>query len=238
MELIPSIDILNGQVVRLHQGNYNKPTVFSDDPLTISLRWQALGAKRLHIIDLDGSAKGKPINLHLVEKIASQLRIPIQLGGGIRSAETIKRVLQAGVGRIIIGTKAVDNPAFIEDCIATFNNEGVIVAIDSQKDMVAIKGWREMTSVSATSLLNQMELIGVRRFLITDIDRDGTLRGPNLDLIRRTTARSKAKILAAGGIHTVTDLKELSYLKVEGAILGKALYSGTIDFAQALLDLS
>lgn len=238
MELIPAIDILERQVVRLYKGKYTEATVFSEDPVATSLHWESLGATRLHIIDLDGTSEGSPQNLDLIEKLTSQLRIPIQLGGGIRSLESAAQAFEAGADRIIIGTKAIENPTFIEECISRFGNEQIVVAVDCQKGKVAVKGWKELTSTLATDLLKRMELLGVLRFLVTDIERDGTLRGPNIDLIQQVITNTKREILAAGGIHTVEDLKILSNLNIDGAILGKALYSGTIDLAEALMSVA
>ena len=235
MELIPAIDILERQVVRLHKGKYTEATVFSDDPIATSLHWESLGATRIHIIDLDGSSEGSPQNLDLIEKITSLLTIPIQLGGGIRSIESATQAFEAGADRIIIGTKAIENPAFIEECIALFGNEKIIVAVDCQGEKVAVKGWRELTDTPASVLLKHMEQVGVLRFLVTDIDRDGTLKGPNVDLIQQVNTNTKGKILAAGGMHKVEDLQILSSLNIDGAILGKALYSGTIDLTEALM---
>jgi phosphoribosylformimino-5-aminoimidazole carboxamide ribotide isomerase len=235
MELIPAIDILARQVVRLHKGKYANATVFSDDPVATALHWESLGATRLHVIDLDGASEGISQNLDLIEQITSQLRIPIQLGGGIRSLENATQAFQAGVDRIIIGTKAIENSVFIKECISLFGDEKIIVAVDSQKGKVAVKGWREITSTSSLDLLKNMEQLGVLRFLVTDIDRDGTLRGPNVGLIQQVATHTNAKILAAGGVHKVADLKMLSDLNIDGTILGKALYSGTIDLKEALM---
>jgi len=170
MEIIPAVDLRNGKCVRLYQGDYTKETVFSDDPASMALRWQSEGAKRLHLVDLDGAAKGEPCNLIAIQKIAESVEIPIELGGGIRSLDTIEQLLKLGVGRVILGTVAIENPDMVQDACRRFR-EQVIIGIDARDGWVATRGWLEKSSVTAGELAKQMIGLGARRFIYTDISR-------------------------------------------------------------------
>ena len=234
MEVIPSIDIRGGLCVRLHQGDYARETVYSDDPNGVGLRWRREGACRLHVVDLDGAAEGMPVNLQVISSLASRVGIPIQVGGGVRSFEAAQRLLDCGAGRVVLGTVAVQDPELVQRLVRVWGSNSVVVAVDARGGKVAIKGWREDTDVSAGELVRQMEEIGVSRFLYTDIARDGTLTSPNFDAIRDLSSQTVHPILASGGISSTEHVVRLATIGVEGAILGRALYTGDIELKSAI----
>ena len=234
MEVIPSIDIRGGLCVRLHQGDYARETVYSDDPIGVGLRWRREGACRLHVVDLDGAAEGMPVNLQVISSLASRVGIPIQVGGGVRSFEAAQRLLDCGAGRVVLGTVAVQDPELVQRLVRVWGSNSVVVAVDARGGKVAIKGWREDTDVSAGELVRQMEEIGVSRFLYTDIARDGTLTSPNFDAIRDLSSQTVHPILASGGISSTEHVVRLATIGVEGAILGRALYTGDIELKSAI----
>ena len=219
--------------MRLYQGDYNIETVFSDDPLEVALKWQSLGAPRLHIVDLDGAATGELHNLDIIKEIASALLIPTQLGGGIRRLETIEELLKAGIERVILGTAAVENPEIVEEACKKFR-ESIIVGVDARDGYIATRGWRQETELEALKFVESMVRLGVRRFIYTDINRDGTLTEPNFTAIAELIDTIRLPIIASGGVSTINHLNMLQKLGAEGAIVGKALYTGDIDLKQAL----
>jgi phosphoribosylformimino-5-aminoimidazole carboxamide ribotide isomerase len=237
MEIIPAIDLRGGNCVRLYQGDYEQETIFSTDPVEVALEWQSLGAPRLHLVDLDGAAAGEPQNLDVVTQIASTVWLSTQLGGGIRTPETVERVLRAGVDRIILGTAAIENPELIEEMCRRFG-EAIIIAIDARESYVATHGWRELTITTVSELIQSMAAVGARRFIYTDISRDGTLTEPNFESIASLVASTGLPIIASGGISSVAHLRKLKQLGVEGAIVGRALYTGDINLKRALAELS
>jgi phosphoribosylformimino-5-aminoimidazole carboxamide ribotide isomerase len=219
--------------VRLYQGNYAQETIFDDDPLAVALRWQSLGASRIHIVDLDGAAAGDVVNLGIIHTIANAVLVPTQLGGGIRTIETISRVLKMGVERVILGTVAVENGDLVREACRKYS-DSIIVSIDARDGEVATRGWIQGTKLQAVSLAREMVTLGVRRFIYTDITRDGTLAGPNYNAITELIESVKRPVIAAGGISSAEHLQVLRRLGVEGAIIGKALYTGDIELKQAL----
>lgn len=233
MEIIPSIDLREGRCVRLYQGDYQQETVFSDDPLDVALKWQSMGAPRLHIVDLDGAATGEIGNLDIIRNISAAMLIRVQLGGGIRRIETIEALLKSGVDRVILGTAAVEDPQLIVDACRLYQ-ESIIVGIDARRGIIATRGWVEETSISAIELAEAMAKKGVRRFIYTDIERDGTLTEPNFAAISGFIDELRLPVIAAGGISSINHLKVLQKLGVEGAIIGKALYTGDIILKEAL----
>jgi phosphoribosylformimino-5-aminoimidazole carboxamide ribotide isomerase len=233
IDIIPAVDIRNGKCVRLFQGDYNRETVFNENPLEVALQWQVLGAQRLHIVDLDGAAAGTTVNLRVVEKMAKVLKVPIQLGGGIRSLETIEILIGIGIKRVILGTAAVENLDMVQTACSKYA-EFVIVSIDARDGQVATRGWLQGTQLKAVKLAQDMARLGVRRFIYTDINSDGTLVGPNYKAITDLVKAVNLPVIAAGGISSVGHLKVLKQIGVEGAIIGKALYTGDIDLKQAL----
>ena len=226
-----------GRCVRLYQGNYNQETVFSDDPLDVALKWQSVGAPRLHIVDLDGAADGEPRNLDVIKEIAKAILIPVQLGGGIRRLDTVEELLKAGVERVILSTAAVENPRLVEEACHRFS-ESIVVAIDAREGRVATHGWLKDTELASVALAESMVRLGVRRFIYTDISRDGTLTEPNFSAISEIIDTIRLPVIAAGGISSLNHLRMLKKLGAEGAIVGRALYTGDINLKQALADIS
>ncbi len=242
MILIPAIDLIDGQAVRLRQGDYSDSTVFSPDPVAVAGRWVAQGARRLHIVDLDGAKAGEPVNADIVKQIClKHPQLPVQIGGGIRKPETVKAYLEAGVSYVIIGTKAVDEPTFITQLCAEFGGEHIIVGLDAKGDKVATQGWLNETDLTLVELARQFENEGISSIIYTDIARDGMLQGANSSNINKLAVAVSIPVIAAGGVHQLTDLEQLAIEtdgKLAGVITGRAIYEGTLDFAQGqqLLD--
>lgn len=233
MQIIPAVDIKGGKCVRLYQGDYSQETVFSEDPVAMAQQWQSQGARRLHIVDLDGAASGEPRNLAIIEAIVKQTGLPVQLGGGIRDEATVTRLLDSGVKRVILGTVAIEQPDLIQRLCRKFG-QAIIVGIDARDGFVATRGWKQATTVTALELAQQMAALGVLRLLYTDIKRDGTLTEPNYPAIAELLNKTKLPVIAAGGIAAVRHLQKLKELGAEGAIVGKALYTGNINLPEAL----
>ena len=233
MEIIPAIDLKGGKCVRLYQGDYNQETVFSEDPVDVARHWKSLGAKRIHVVDLDGAAKGKICHFKIISDIASAVGIPVQIGGGIRTIESIEELIDAGIDRVILGTAAIENQELIKEGCKRFKNR-IIAGIDARNGYVATRGWIESSKITAIELIESMKSIGVGRFIYTDISRDGTLTEPNFAAIESLVATVDTKIIAAGGISSIEHLRKLTALDVEGAIVGRALYTGHIDLKKAL----
>lgn len=236
MQVIPSIDLKGGRCVRLYQGDYAKETVFSEDPLGTAQRWESQGASRLHVVDLDGAAGGEPRHLSMIAQIAATLRIPVQVGGGIRRMETIEQYVKAGVERVVLGTAAVENPGLVKEACQVFG-EAIVLGVDARDGFVAVRGWKDKTTVLAADMIEQMEALGARRFIYTDVARDGTLTEPNFQAISELVTRARSPIIASGGVTSVDHLVRLSQLGVEGAIIGRALYTGDIVLDRALAAL-
>ncbi len=236
MQIIPAVDLKDGKCVRLAQGKPEEETVFSEEPVSVALQWQGKGAKLLHIVDLDGALKGTLQNLKIVEEMLKVLEIPLELGGGIRDFSTIERVLGLGVERVILGTSAIKSREVVKEACLKFG-EKIVVGIDAYEGKVSIKGWQETTSQEATLLAGEMEELGVKRLIYTDIKRDGMLRGPNIEGIKKIAGKISIPLIASGGISSLEDLKKIKGLEssgVYGAIIGKALYTGTIDLEEAI----
>lgn len=221
----------------MYQGDYSQETVFSDDPVEVALRWQSLGATRLHLVDLDGAATGELCNLDIIKEIASAILVPTQLGGGIRQLETVEQLLKVGIERVILGTTAVENPELIKEVCYKFG-ESTIVSIDSREGHIATHGWQQQTELETIEFTQSMKQLGVKRFIYTDISRDGTLTEPDFPTIAELVDVIRLPIIIAGGISSLSQLKLLSQIGVEGAIVGKALYTGDINLKQALATIS
>ena len=234
MELIPAIDLIDGKCVRLYQGDYSRETVYADDPVEVALRWESLGASRVHIVDLDGARSGNLDNLDVVERIVKAVAVPVQMGGGVRSLDSARRIIEAGVQRVMLGTVAVRNPDVVRSACAELGSEAVVVAVDSRDGMVAVSGWTSGSDMKATELVARMMEAGVRTFLCTDISRDGTLAGPNYGLMRELVEVAGEGVIAAGGIAAVEHIRRLADVGVGGAVVGKALYTGDVDLGEAL----
>jgi phosphoribosylformimino-5-aminoimidazole carboxamide ribotide isomerase len=236
MDVIPAIDLLDGHCVRLHQGDYGQVTRFSDDPVAQALEWQRQGARRLHLVDLDGAKRGEPVNDAIVRAIAAALSIPVQLGGGVRSAERAEQLLACGLDRVILGTAALEQPALVRQLAARHPGR-IVVGIDAKEGRVATRGWIEQSTVEATELAAGLRDSGIAAIISTDIATDGTLAGPNLEALRRMALASPVPLIASGGVGSLTDLLcllALEPLGVEGVIVGRALYDGSVDLAEAL----
>ena len=236
MEIIPAIDLRHGKCVRLYQGDYNRETVFSEDPVAMAVHWQSQGATRLHLVDLDGAESGAQGNAFVIEKIVQAIDIPIELGGGIRTLTTIEDLLFLGIQRVILGTIAVENRGIVQEACRKFG-DGIVIGVDARDGYIATHGWKQKTSKTATVFVNEMERLGATRIIYTDISRDGTLEGPNFEATAELIAATKLPIIASGGVSSLDHLKKLADIGVEGAIVGQALYTGTIDLKQVLASL-
>lgn len=236
MLLIPAIDLKEGKCVRLRQGRMEETTVFSDDPVAMAGRWVEAGARRLHLVDLDGAFAGKPVNTEIIRRIAVTFpQVPIQVGGGIRDEETVEAYLNAGVQFVIIGTKAVREPHFVSDLCLEYPGH-VIVGLDAKGDKVAINGWSKLSRHEVIDLAKTFERDGVEGIIYTDIGRDGMMEGVNVEATVRLAQAVSVPVIASGGISTLDDIKALCAVKDEGiigAIVGRALYEGSIDLALA-----
>ncbi len=242
MLLIPAIDIKEGKCVRLRQGLMEDSTVFSDSPLEMADKWVELGAKRIHLVDLDGAFAGKPANADVINAIAEKYpNVPIQIGGGIRDERTIQAYLDAGVQYVIIGTRAANEPEFINEISAEFG-KNLIIGLDAKDGIVAVDGWAKLTKHNVIDLAKRFEGDGVQAIIYTDIARDGMMQGVNLEATQKLAESVNIPIIASGGVTNMTDLIELQKIEksgVSGVITGRAIYEGTLDFAegQAYLDM-
>lgn len=236
MLLIPAIDLKNGQCVRLRQGRMDDVTVYSDDPVTIAKRWADEGAERLHVVDLDGAIKGQPVNIKVVEQIAEAVKIPVQVGGGVRDEETVQRYLNAGVAYVIIGTKAVNTPHFLRDLCIEYPRH-IIVGLDAKDGRVALNGWAKVTHHDVVEMAQHCERDGVEAIIYTDIGRDGMMNGFNSASTQKLAKAVNTPVIASGGVSSLEDirvLKEIESDGVTGAIIGRALYEGGLSFKDCL----
>lgn len=236
MEVIPAIDLLEGRCVRLYKGDYTQSQVFSENPVEVAKMWADQGATRLHLVDLDGAKAGKIVNLAAIAAIRNNLSIPIEVGGGLRDRTSVVELFNLGVDWAILGTVAVEQPQLVQQLCQEFP-EKIIIGIDARNGLVATRGWLETSSVLATQLAVQMQELGAATIIYTDINRDGTLEGPNLDALRELAAAISIPVIASGGVSSVTDLLSLLSLEpqgVTGVIVGKALYTGDIILKEGL----
>jgi phosphoribosylformimino-5-aminoimidazole carboxamide ribotide isomerase len=236
MQIIPAIDLLEGQCVRLHQGDYGQVTRFSEDPVTQALAWQDQGASRLHLVDLDGARTGQPVNDAVVKAITAALAIPVQLGGGVRTEERAEELLACGLDRVILGTVAVEQPELVE-ALAARHPGRIVVGIDARDGLVATRGWISASGTEATALAQRFSRSGIAAIISTDIATDGTLAGPNLAALRAMAVASGVPVIASGGVGCLEHLLSLLSLEplgVEGVIVGRALYDGSLDLGEAI----
>jgi len=234
--IIPAVDIKGGKCVRLEQGLMNKETIFSDHPEEMALLWERKGAERLHLVDLDGAVRGKPLNKRAIKNVIDAVSIPVELGGGIRDLDTIEEYINLGIDHIIIGTVAYKNPDLVEEACKRYSGK-IIVAIDSKDNYVSVEGWTEPTSIIAIDLAKRFEDIGIAALIYTDIKRDGMRRGPNIDGIREFARGINVGVIAAGGISSIKDIEDLLPLEedgVSGIITGRALYDGSLKLEEAM----
>ena len=236
MMIIPAIDIKDGKVVRLFRGNFEHPTVYSDDPIVIAKKWETEGAPMLHVIDLDGALTGISKNFEIISRMADAVRIPIQLGGGIRSQYDIARIIAGGISRVILGTKAIQSREFLKQVLVEWK-EKIILSLDCSNGVLAQQGWTQVSDIKATDFAKEIEPLGVSCLIYTDIFRDGTLMGPNVEGITKFLETAKIPVIASGGIAGIDDIKDLLPLESQGLIgiiTGKAIYEGRLDLKEAI----
>ncbi len=236
MIIYPAIDLRHGKCVRLLQGEANRETVYFDDPVSVALRWEAEGAQWLHLVDLDGAMTDDRQNRELAKRIIQALKIPVQLGGGLRRMEDLAEIFAAGVSRAILGTAAVKDRAFLTTALEKFGDK-LAIGIDARNGQVAIKGWQQVESLDALAFANSLAKLGVRTLIYTDISRDGMLIGSNVAATRQMAESSGLRVIASGGVSSLRDLQDLKIVEssgVEGVIVGKALYEGKFTLAEAL----
>jgi phosphoribosylformimino-5-aminoimidazole carboxamide ribotide isomerase len=233
MIILPAIDIKDGQCVRLYQGDYDQVTTYDADPVQVAQRWQSAGASWLHVVDLDGAAAGHPFNVETIQRIRASTSLYIELGGGIRKLIDIRQMFDLGIDRVVLGTAALTDRALLEEVLAYWG-ERIAVGLDARNGWVAISGWLETSQVHATSLATELNACGVQRFIHTDIARDGVLKGPNLEALREVKRVISCSLIASGGVSSIDDLRSIAALNIEGAIVGKALYTGNVDLATAI----
>lgn len=234
MQLYPAIDMKGGKCVRLTQGLFDNVKVYSDTPADMAKLWVSQGASFLHIVDLDGALAGKSVNEEAIRAIVASVDVPIQLGGGIRSAQAVEHMLELGITRCIIGTRAVERPEFIRELIGQFGADHIVAGVDARDGMVAVEGWEKVSDLTALELCLKMKEFGVEHIVYTDISRDGTLTGPNVDYTRELTERTGLDIIASGGMSCMEDLIRLNDCGIRGAIIGKALYENRISLPEAV----
>ncbi|MBO5287548.1 MAG: 1-(5-phosphoribosyl)-5-[(5-phosphoribosylamino)methylideneamino]imidazole-4-carboxamide isomerase [Clostridia bacterium] len=233
MKIFPAIDLYDKKAVRLYKGDYAQMTVYSENPIEIALDFQRQGAKFIHMVDLEGAKNGTTPNISVVREIAEKTDLFVEIGGGIRSMETVKRYLDNGVDRVILGTSAVTDESFLIEAVSTYG-EKIAVGADVKDGYIAIKGWIEKSQFSLDDFLSKMEKIGVKTVICTDISKDGAMKGTNLQLYRELSQKYSLDIIASGGVSTIDDIRALSQMNLYGAIIGKAYYTGAIDLSEAL----
>ena len=233
MNIIPAIDLIGGKAVRLMKGDYNKVTVYSDTPVEVAKYFESCGASFIHLVDLDGAKDGSTANFNTIRDIVDSTSMSVEVGGGIRNIETVKKYIDIGVDRIIIGTAAVTDPDFMIEAVKYYP-ENIAVGIDIKDGYVAIKGWTEVSAYSCFDFCEKMQNIGVRTVICTDISKDGMMSGTNHGLYSELSKKFNMNIIASGGVSSLDDVKRLSKMDIYGAILGKALYTGAVDLSEAI----
>jgi len=233
MILLPAIDIKDNKCVRLTQGKFDKLVVYSDDPGEMAKKWESMGAEYLHVVDLDGAKNEGFQNRRSIEKIAKSISIPMQAGGGIRSEERVKDLINIGVDRVIVGTMAIENRELLTKLVKNYKDH-IAVSIDALKSKVATRGWQRVENVDSIEMCKVLESMGIKTIVYTDISKDGMLSGPNFDIYKELSTKTIINIIASGGVTTLEDIKKLREMNLYGAIIGKALYDGRLDFKDAL----
>jgi phosphoribosylformimino-5-aminoimidazole carboxamide ribotide isomerase len=232
MQVIPAIDLRGGQCVRLRQGDYDRETVFGDDPAAMAAKWESEGASRIHLVDLDGAREGRPVNVDAVRAILGRVGVPCQLGGGVRDESTIAAWLDAGLDRVIVGTRALQDPSWFRSMAEKYPGR-LTLGLDAKDGRVATGGWLEVSSVGAAELAKQFDDLPLAAVIYTDIARDGMLEGPNLEATEALAARRRTPVTASGGVGRLEDLARLATLPVEACIVGRALYEGRFRLSEA-----
>lgn len=233
MIILPAIDLLGRKAVRLLKGDYNQVTVYSDSPLEVARNFKSLGAMHIHMVDLDGAKYGTTPNMDIVAEVAENTGLFVEIGGGIRSMDTVKKYIDAGVSRVILGTAAICDEAFLKEAVRTYG-EKIAVGADVKDGKIAVKGWLEQSDVTLDEFFLKMQNLGVKNIICTDISRDGAMRGTNLELYRELSAKYSLDITASGGVSSIEDVKELRKMNLYGAIIGKAYYTGAVDLKEAI----
>ena len=233
MKIFPAIDLYDKKAVRLFKGDYAQMTVYSENPLEVASDFEKKGAKYIHMVDLEGAKNGTTPNLEIVKSIAENTGLFVEIGGGIRSMETVKKYLDNGVGRVILGTSAVTDESFLREAVSAYG-EKIAVGADVKDGYIAIKGWIEKSQYSLEEFLSKMEQIGVKTIICTDISKDGAMKGTNLELYKELNNRYSLDIIASGGVSSIDDIVALKEMNMYGAIIGKAYYTGAIDLQQAI----
>lgn len=233
MRIYPAIDIKDGNCVRLLQGRFSDLTVYGDNPTEMAKKWESLGGEYIHVVDLDGALKGQGVNAKVIKSICKHVNVPVQTGGGIRTMEDIENKLACGISRVIIGTKAVRDADFVKRAVDKYGDK-IVIGIDAKNSMVAIEGWEEVSEFKAVDFAKKMENIGVKTIVYTDIATDGTLQGPNLDAMAEMAKETNLDVIASGGVGSLEHIKTLVPTGVEGVIVGRALYTGNVDLAEAI----
>ena len=233
MYIYPAIDLYGGKAVRLYKGDYAQMTVYSDDPVSVAKNFAAAGASHIHLVDLEGAKIGKPANLDTIAKIVEATGLFAEVGGGIRDMETVDSYLSIGVSRVILGTAAVKDPDFLKEALAKYD-EKIAVGVDLKDGLVAIKGWTETSDLKAEDFFIQMQNLGIKTIICTDISRDGAMKGTNRELYRDLSAKFDIDLIASGGVSSMEDVKALAEMKLYGAIIGKAYYIGAVDLKEAV----
>lgn len=234
MQLYPAIDIKNGQCVRLKQGMFHDVEVYSNMPARVAAMWEQQGASFIHLVDLDGALVGHSVNEEVIKSIVSSVHVPTQLGGGIRTMKDIETILGYGVTRVILGTKAVQDPIFVKEAVENFGADKIVVGVDARNGMVAIEGWEKVSSLHAVNLCLKMKEYGIKTIAYTDILRDGMLQGPNMEHTKEISDVTGMEIIASGGVSSMKDLERLYYAGIKGAIIGKALYENQLNLKAAI----
>lgn len=232
--IFPAIDIKDNKCVRLKQGDFNKVDVYSDDPLEMAKEWESKGAEFLHLVDLDGARGDGFNNKESIERIVKNIKIPIQLGGGIRSEEKAKHLLDLGVNRIILGTVAIENPELLKKLLDQYGNEKIVVGVDAKDGKVATRAWEVVSEVDSLKLCKELEAMGVKTIVYTDISKDGMLEGPNFQIYERLLEETNLDIIVSGGVSFMEDIKRLKKMDPYGAIIGKAFYDNLLDFKEVI----
>lgn len=234
MRLYPAIDIMEGKCVRLAQGKADKSTVYGD-PIEFALKWQSEGAEYLHVVDLDAAFTGEPKNRDIIKKIVRTVKIPVQVGGGVRTKETILKLIEdLGVSRVVMGTVAIEDPDLVVWAVDKFGSDRIVIGIDAKNGKVATRGWVEDTDVDAITLAKRVKEMGIQNIVYTDISKDGMMVGPNTEWIKQMVKTTWINVIASGGISTIEDVKAVRDSGACGVIMGRALYEGSIDFAEAM----
>ena len=233
MIIFPAVDIKDNKCVRLTQGKFDNVKVYSDDPVEIAKQWEELGAEFLHVVDLDGARNVEFTNRKSIEKITKNIKIPLQVGGGVRNEERVKELIDTGVSRVIIGTMAVENQGLLEKITVKYQ-EKLAVSIDAVNGKVAVRGWETVSNIDSLNLCKYLEKIGIKTLVYTDILRDGMLKGPNFEIYNTLSKKTNLNIIASGGVSTINDIKRLKSMDMYGAIIGKALYDERLDFKEVL----